>query len=155
MIAGVYVVASKCPTDLPASVTVLVDGGGGLNAALAQAAQQLAAEHPEDAVVALLADLPALRPAELLDVLRQALAVRRGFVADADGSGTTMLTASSGTQLAPAFGVESARRHRESGALELNAGPGARRDVDTAADLEQCLVLGVGEHTAGMVAHLL
>jgi len=153
-VAGVYVLSAEPPEWLAAGVSVLRDLGGGLNAALDTAAADVRARHPGEGVAALVADLPALRAAEFVEVLRAARSHRRSFVPDASGRGTTMLIAGRGQPLDPAFGPDSAIRHRSSGAVELAAGLGARTDVDTAEDLQRCLELGVGSHTAQMVAHL-
>jgi 2-phospho-L-lactate guanylyltransferase len=153
-ISGVYIVSDEPPTPLPDGVTVLPDFGGGLNSALAAAAAELAERYPADGVAAMVADLPAMRPAELLAALAQATEYPRAFVPDRTGTGTTMLTAAPGLVLRPMFGAGSADHHRESGAAALSAGSSLRSDVDTVADLQRCLVLGVGEHTASMVAHL-
>jgi 2-phospho-L-lactate guanylyltransferase len=154
-IAAIYLVADEPPSPLPIGVSVLADPGGGLNRALAGAAADIAAQHPQDGIAAMVADLPALRPEELLAALSDASAFDRAFVRDRSGTGTTTLTAGPGQPLNPLFGDGSANRHRDSGAVEVPAGPSLRADVDTAADLQQCLVLGVGEHTADLVAHLI
>ncbi|MFJ4848889.1 2-phospho-L-lactate guanylyltransferase [Streptomyces sp. NPDC088733] len=122
----------------------------GLNAALAYGAGQVRRLRPEAAVAALNADLPALRAPELEMVL-DAAARRpgRAFLADAAGIGTTLLAATSGTPLDPAFGGASRARHRASGAREITL-PGVdsvRQDVDTGEDLKAALVLGVGPRT--------
>ena len=136
-------------------VGVLADPGGGLNRALAAAAAELAERHPGDGVVTMVGDLPSLTPEQFEAVLVAADTVARGFVADHDSTGTTILTAAPGVTLQPQFGPGSARRHLESGAVWLPAGAGARADVDTPADLQRCLRLGVGAHTSALVAHLL
>jgi 2-phospho-L-lactate guanylyltransferase len=87
-------------------------------------------------------------------VLEAVPAAARGFVADAVGSGTTLLAARAPAELAPAYGAGSGDRHRASGATELVAPPGLRRDVDTPADLREALALGVGVRTAEVVARL-
>ncbi|MCT2594310.1 2-phospho-L-lactate guanylyltransferase [Streptomyces sp. N2-109] len=127
--------------DLPAD---------GLNAALAYGTAQVRAHAPESAVAVLNADLPALRPAELLRVLNTASAFPRAFLPDAAGIGTTLLSALPGSELRPAFGGPSRARHLASGAVEiaLSDVPGARQDVDTAEDLRVALALGVGVHSA-------
>jgi 2-phospho-L-lactate guanylyltransferase len=153
-ISGIHVVTSHRATGLATGVEVMADAGGGLNSALRAAHAELGRRHPADRVLAMVADLPSLRAVELLAVLQEAVSVSRGFVADHSGHGTTMLTGSVAGVLDPRFGPESAARHRESGAVELKAGPGASNDVDTADDLTRCLQLGVGVSTAGMVAHL-
>jgi 2-phospho-L-lactate guanylyltransferase len=123
----------------------------GLNPALVHGA--LAAGT--GAVAALSSDLPALRAAELADALAAAAGTGpRCFVADAGGTGTTLLTAV-GTALDPRFGRGSAQAHRAGGAVELTgAWPGLRRDVDTAEDLHAAAVLGLGPRSAGLVARL-
>ncbi|WP_323377740.1 2-phospho-L-lactate guanylyltransferase [Streptomyces smaragdinus] len=125
----------------------------GLNAALAHGAAAVRARRPGAPVAALNADLPALRPAELAVALAAAPEAGRGFLADADGVGTTLLTAAPGADLAPAFGGASRARHRASGAVELTpAGvESVRRDVDTRANLDAALALGVGPRTAAAV----
>jgi 2-phospho-L-lactate guanylyltransferase len=123
----------------------------GLNAAL----EHGAAVAREPAVVALSSDLPALRPEELAAALDAASAVPRAFVADAEGTGTTLLTAV-GVPLHPAFGPGSADAHRASGAVPLSGDwPGLVRDVDTDGDLRAALALGAGRHTTALLHRLL
>ncbi|CAL9294105.1 2-phospho-L-lactate guanylyltransferase [Streptomyces sp. SudanB182_2057] len=131
--------------------------GGGLNAALAHGAAVVRRHRPGAAVAALNADLPALRPAELSRVLAAAAEFPRAFLPDAAGVGTTLLAATRGRELRPAFGVDSRARHRASGAVELApAGvDSVRQDVDTGADLRAALALGVGRFTAAVAAGLL
>ena len=128
-----------------------VQSSAGLNAALTEAAAWAAGNWPTDGVVALVGDLPALRPEDLADVLAQAARHSRGFVPDAAGTGTTLLSARPGTALAPAFGPDSAARHA-AGASRLDARPGLRLDVDTAADLRAATELGVGASTGRVLA---
>jgi 2-phospho-L-lactate guanylyltransferase len=154
LLGGLFVVSGQPLTALPAQIEVLSDAGGGLNPALAAAAAELARRFPGDGVVAMVGDLPALRAADLLAVLHRAPTAGRGFVRDLDGSGTTLLTAAPGSPLAPLFGPDSAQRHLDSGARELDAAASLRCDVDSAADLHRCLQLGVGMLTSQLVAHL-
>jgi 2-phospho-L-lactate guanylyltransferase len=128
----------------------------GLNQALNHGAAVAAREFPDHGVVALSADLPALRPAELTAALA-ACGTGRSFVIDLPGTGTTMLTASPGVPLDPRFGVGSALAHQASGAVpvDLVAIDSVRRDVDTAADLAQAVQLGVGPWTAEMMSLVL
>lgn len=154
VVAGISVVSHSALSDIPTGTGVIPDAGGGLNAAIAGAAATLSSRHPRDAIVALVADLPSLTPQDFLAVLRAAGEVDRGFVADHDGSGTTMLTARPGLALAPSFGPGSAAEHALSGAVALAAAPSARCDVDTAADLARCLDLGVGPRTAAFASLL-
>lgn len=127
----------------------------GLNAALAHGEQRVRAVEPGAAVAALNADLPALRPAELARVLAAA-GGGRAFLADAPGTGTTLLAADAGVALAPGFGVASRARHLASGAREIGMGgvDSVRQDVDTGADLRAALALGVGRHTAAELDRL-
>jgi 2-phospho-L-lactate guanylyltransferase len=129
---------------------VLVQSAPGLNAALAEAAEQAAQLWPEDGVAALVGDLPALQPDDLAAALATAATHPRSFVPDAAGTGTTLLTATPGTSLEPQFGNGSAARHRAD-AWELTAGAGLRHDVDTAQDLHSAAALGLGPATAAVL----
>jgi len=121
---------------------------GGLNAALAGAAADLPAAA---GVLALQADLPALRPSDLRAVVAAANGARAA-VADAGGTGTTLLLAPPGTELDPHFGPGSALAHAASGAVLLEGSwPGLRCDVDTVADLAAALRLGVGPATTALL----
>lgn len=123
----------------------------GLNAAISYGATL--ATVPGRWLVAIAADLPALRPAELSAALRAAAGspVRR-FVPDAAGTGTVLLTAPAGLGLQPRFGPGSAAAHAASGALPLTGNwPGLRRDVDTADDLRAAATLGVGRQTGRLL----
>jgi 2-phospho-L-lactate/phosphoenolpyruvate guanylyltransferase len=126
--------------------------GRGLNPALDHGARSTAGGP----VAALSSDLPALRPAELAEAL--AAAVRAGtprsFVADAAGTGTTLLAVAAGP-LDPRFGPGSAAAHEASGAVRLaGAWPGLARDVDTAGDLLAALALGLGPASAALAGRL-
>jgi 2-phospho-L-lactate guanylyltransferase len=130
--------------------TVADEPDAGLNAALSHGAS--AARQP--AVAALSSDLPALRPEELTAALEAASAVPRAFVADAPGTGTTLLTAV-GVPLRPSFGPDSADAHRAGGATTLDGRwPGLVRDVDTETDLRAALALGAGPRTTAFAVHL-
>ncbi len=99
-------------------------------------------------LVVLQGDLPALQTQELTQAIGAARAHRRSFVADRHGSGTAALFAF-GSPLEPAFGPDSAQRHRRSGAVELTGPwPGLRCDIDTPEDLQTARRLGVGPATA-------
>ncbi|HEY8984823.1 MAG TPA: 2-phospho-L-lactate guanylyltransferase [Streptomyces sp.] len=131
--------------------------GAGLNAALRHGEGAVRAMFPETALAALNADLPALRPRELTRVLDAAAEFPRAFLPDAAGLGTTLLAASAGNPLLPAFGTDSRRRHRASGAAELALPDveSVRQDVDTGDDLRAALTLGVGPRTTLATARLL
>ncbi|WP_232792526.1 2-phospho-L-lactate guanylyltransferase [Actinacidiphila yeochonensis] len=154
-------------TDDPAAAAELVAVGAhvvpdspaaGLNAALRHGAAAVRARRASAPVAALNGDLPALRPAELAQVLRAAAGIgERAFVTDAAGIGTTLLAAPPAVVLAPAFGGPSRARHLASGAAEIGLphAPSVRQDVDTLDDLRAALALGVGPATAEAAAALL
>lgn len=124
-----------------------------LNAALAQAAAEARRRWPDAAPVALLADLPALRPEDLVAALEQVPPGTPAFVADAAGTGTTLYTASYDA-FDPRFGPGSCDAHRLGGARELQGAlPTLRRDVDDLDDLRAAVALGVGPET-GRLTHL-
>lgn len=132
---------------------VLPDGvSGDLNASLVQAAAECARRWPGLAVAAVCADLPALRGTDLDAALAQVPGDGAMFVADADGTGTTVYAAASAAVFAPSFGTGSAAAHRDAGAREVVGDlPSLRRDVDDAGDLGAALLLGVGSHTATII----
>ncbi|MEC3915115.1 2-phospho-L-lactate guanylyltransferase [Nocardia sp. CDC160] len=132
----------------------------GLNAALAAGAAAIRHRHGPVDLLALQADLPALRCAELSDMLAST-GHRRSVVADHEGSGTVALLVrgdrnnSPRAALNPLFGPDSARRHIADGAVELLGDwPGLRQDVDTAADLERAAALGVGKATGALLREI-
>ena len=143
--AGVHPLPAE--TD---GVSVIVQRSPGLNGALRDGAELAVARWPHDGVAALVGDLPALRPAELGVVLAAAENHEQAFVADAAGTGTTLLTARPGSTLRPEFGLGSADRHRAHATL-LAAGDGLRHDVDTAEDLAAAWAVGVGPSTAAAI----
>jgi 2-phospho-L-lactate guanylyltransferase len=86
--------------------------------------------------------------------------VESGGVADAAGTGTTVLTLREVRALAPSFGPGSWQRHVDAGAVDLTpyADPRLRRDVDTTADLAEAMTLGCGAATVTVTSahpHLL
>lgn len=128
----------------------------GLNAALRYGAQAARAQCPAGGVAALSADLAALRSDELAEALARAESHPRAFVADAAGSGTTLLCATPDYALDPRFGDDSARAHLRSGAQALDGTwPSLRRDLDTPQDLAIAARLGLGPSTAAQVAVLM
>lgn len=126
----------------------LVERAPGLNAAIA-AARSVAEARGATAVLVLPADLPAVSPAALDDVLsaiegdstREAPRPEPlvGLVADRHGSGTNVLYLRPPGVIEPAFGTGSRVRH-ELAAIAVRArfvelGGPLSLDVDTAADL--------------------
>ena len=103
--------------------------------------------------MALCADLPALRSADL-DAARARVEKGPAFVADADSTGTTLYTASSAA-FHPRFGEGSRAAHAGDGVRELvGEWPTLRRDVDDTAGLRAAVELGVGPATARALAGL-
>lgn len=103
--------------------------------------------------VVLQGDLPAVQTSELSEAVAEARSHRRSFVADRHGSGTAALFAF-GAPLDPLLGRDSARRHRDSGAVELTGPwPGLRCDIDTVEDLEAARLIGVGAATTRAIGH--
>ncbi|MDV6229168.1 2-phospho-L-lactate guanylyltransferase [Rhodococcus sp. NPDC079359] len=107
-------------------------------------------------IIALQADLPAMRSAELAQAYASARRGGRSLVIDHHGTGTAaLILKDSPDELAPLFGRDSARRHTVSGALELDGTwPGLRLDVDTADDVRGAHRLGVGPATAAVLHSL-
>ncbi len=116
-----------------------------LNNAIA-AAEKVVSESVSNIVV-LQGDLPALRSQELADAIAAARLHPRSFVADRVGTGTAALCAFN-SPLDPHFGLNSAGRHKHSGAVELTGRwPGLRCDIDTPDDLAVARGLGLGPAT--------
>lgn len=132
---------------------VIPDGASDLNGTLLQAAAEMHRRDPQLGLVALCADLPALRPDELTLALEASDPVRMSFVADQERTGTTAVVSPTLEVFRPAFGPSSRRQHLDLGAHEVDGVdvPGLRRDVDDPDDLAAALELGVGPRTA-MVA---
>lgn len=124
----------------------------GLDAAIATgiAAIDPAGRMPR---AALLGDLPSLRPDDLAEALRQANSVPRGVVADAEGTGSTLVTAATGVEWTSAFGDGSLARHVSLGcaALSIPDASTLRRDVDTAVQLDAARALGLGPRTVAVL----
>ena len=125
-----------------------VDDTGGLNASL-----RAAAAGVTGMVVAVCADLPALRSRDLADALDRSRPGEASYVADHHGTGTTTYAAPADA-FDPRFGPGSAAVHRALGvrpvAGELTT---LRRDVDTVTDLLALAHAGLlGQHTADVVA---
>ncbi len=152
----VVVTADPVPAERLAALGahVVTDPDTGLNAALRHGADEARRLAPYDAIGALQADLPALRPAELESVLTAALDVEESFVPDAADVGTTFYGVRPGVPFRPGFGGTSRTRHLSGGAKELalDGIPSVRRDVDTMEDLAEALSLGLGEHTLAVIS---
>ncbi|RYU12305.1 2-phospho-L-lactate guanylyltransferase [Nocardioides iriomotensis] len=127
-----------------------------LNASLLQAVAELVRRAPGLRPAAICADLPALRPAELDRALAATLPHDLAFVADADGIGTTLLSAAARPDFRPGFGPGSRLVHLDHGAVEVGVDDidSVRRDVDTPRDLAAALRLGIGPRTSYVTAEL-
>jgi 2-phospho-L-lactate guanylyltransferase len=121
----------------------------GLNPAVTHGVAAAAYPH----AAAMTSDLPSLLASELAAVLALAAPYPRAVVADSDGTGTTLLTATAGGELAPRFGAGSRAAHLATGAVDLTdrAGRTVRLDVDTVEALREAIAVGVGPHTARVV----
>jgi 2-phospho-L-lactate guanylyltransferase len=133
------------PLLLPDAVRFVPDPGAGLNAAIDAGAASASLERR----AALLGDLPALAPEDLGAALRAACGLARGVVADAEGTGSTLVTATAGITWKSRFGPGSFMAHRRMGcvAIGVKARSSLRRGVDTAAGLAHAAELGLGVHT--------
>ncbi|WP_028645388.1 2-phospho-L-lactate guanylyltransferase [Nocardioides sp. URHA0020] len=129
--------------------TAIPDGvSGDLNATLRQAAAEAHRRWPDLVPVAICADLPSLRTADLDEVLAGLTTSYPSFVPDAAGIGTTLYVAGH-DGFDPHFGPESRAAHLDAGAREVVDAPASvRRDVDDPDDLAQAVALGVGPSTA-------
>jgi 2-phospho-L-lactate/phosphoenolpyruvate guanylyltransferase len=103
----------------------------------------------------LLGDVPALKPEDLDAALVLAARVTRGYVADREGGGTTLVTATPGNELLSRFGEGSAARHSALGIVRLHVPPEStlRRDVDTREQLDAAALLGLGPATTAALAN--
>ena len=118
----------------------------GLDAAVLAGARHALAVAPGAPVVVVLGDLPSLTPTDVDAVLADAARWPRAHVADAAGTGTTVLTATWPWSVRPSFGPGSSARHAAAGHVLLDVPPtsGARHDVDVAADLDPSWRAGAG-----------
>lgn len=129
--------------------TVVADPGGGLSAAIAVGIAAVPARN----VGVLLGDLPALAPAELIRALAVADDFPLAMIADADNTGTVLITARWDAIHAPAFGLGSRRAHTAAGyrELEFPARSGLRRDVDTDEQLRSLPPGSLGPRTLALL----
>lgn len=124
----------------------VADPGGGLDAAVAAGLATLGAGRPR---AVLLADLPSLRPEDLVSALDAAARHPSALVPDARGDGTVLLTWGPGPVRPTRFGPGSAAAHAADGAHRLDLDlPRLRGDVDTPDDLARALRRGTGPRTA-------
>lgn len=108
------------------------------------------------AIAVIVSDLPCLTPGALTVALDAASAHRHAFLADLEGTGTTMWFAAPEAPVDPRFGVRSRTAHADAGAVDLVAAHPAladalvpaRLDIDTVAALDRAAEVGVGDATA-------
>lgn len=129
--------------------TWIPDPGMGLNGAVRAGLERAS----EEARAGMLGDLPALTPADLDGALAAAAGHERAVVADAENSGTVLVTWRTPATYEPHFGPESAARHVEAGhaLLDVPARSALRRDVDTAEQLRDAAALGLGPRTSALL----
>jgi len=142
------------PSPAPAPLAFVPDPGDGLNRAIEAGLAAAAAADPGAHRAALLGDLPELQPHELADALRQAAKHPHAYVADAAGTGTTLIALAPRADAAPRFGAGSAAAHEAAGFARLDLAPesGLRRDVDAPADLDA--LRAPGSHTQSVLSGL-
>ncbi|MBF4160413.1 2-phospho-L-lactate guanylyltransferase [Nocardioides acrostichi] len=130
------------------------DGSAGdLNGTLVQTKNEAGRLWPHSPPVAVCADLPALRPDDIDDVLERASADVAWFVSDVERAGTTLYGAPP-RSFSPGYGPGSRARHLEAGCRELPAPTSVSRDVDDLVDLQAAVALGVGAHTRAVLDDL-
>ena len=131
------------------NVAALSTQGHGLNESLERGAEAARSQFPGLGVLVVPGDLPALDPAELAVCLERAARVPRAYLPDAAATGTTILTATQGFSLLPAYGGPSAAAHAATGAYSLDVSglDSLRADVDDLESLARALALGCGHHT--------
>ncbi|NYF15281.1 2-phospho-L-lactate guanylyltransferase [Microbacterium sp. AK009] len=136
--------------DIPGLRFVPEGEARGLNAAIAAGIDAAGDRMPR---AALLGDVPALRGDDLAVALRAASQVERGVVADAEGTGSTLVTARAGVAWRSAFGEGSFAAHRALGCevLEVPRDSTLRRDVDTAEQLREARGIGLGARTTAVL----
>jgi len=137
-------------------IHVVRDPGTGLNPAILAGLADLRRRHHDGPTGVLLGDVPAVRAGDLHAALGLASRHRRSFVPDNEGTGTVLLTGEAPSALHPRFGTGSAAAHEKAGHVRLGLDlPHLRTDVDDEESLRRVLCLGVGTHTARLLANLI
>ncbi len=160
VVTGDPVVAREAPR-LSAAVAVVGEPShgaarSGLDAAAAAGVAAARVSSPGAPAGVLLGDLPALRPDDLAAALGAARGHARAMVADAAGTGTTLLTVAAGVRFGSRFGAGSAAAHAALGHVRLDVPGGStlRHDVDLPADLDAVRGLSPGPRTARLLDRL-
>jgi 2-phospho-L-lactate guanylyltransferase len=146
----VVTTADAAPVFAALGASVVEDGAGGLNDAIAAGV----AAAGDGAVAVLLGDVPALSSRELASTLELAARHPLAMVADADEVGTVLITALHAPSHAPAFGGGSRAAHAAVGYVELAVpvASGLRRDVDTPEQLRALDPDALGARTRALLA---
>lgn len=123
-----------------------------LNDALCRGAAWSGRYRPDNPVVVIPADLAAITAGALDEALAIATTVKTAYVVDAEGTGTTLSTALDAHDLRSLYGPNSATHHHVVGYSPLaRVDARLRQDVDTLADLQRAVTLGVGRNTQAAV----
>ncbi len=145
-------------SSVAAGAVVIHDGEHpGINAAARWGAVHCPASR---GIAVIVSDLPCLTPLSLETALAAAEQHPTSFLADIDGTGTTMWCATAPNAVDPRFGHDSRRAHVSAGAVDLVAEHPAlldgllpaRCDVDTDAALQRARSLGMGTATRAALA---
>lgn len=135
----------------------VVLGGAGLNDSIETGADIARELDPDTGLAVLPADLPGIRAEDLDRALILAAGHDRAFIADAAGSGTTLLTAAPGVELRPAYGASSRARHTLIGCVEIGRGndlESLRDDVDDVEALRRVIASDRAGRTRRAIATL-
>ena len=131
---------------------LLRDDGTGLCPAVRAGGTYAASWWPSAGVLIVPADLPCLVAADVTAVLAASQRTDGAFLPDRSGEGTTLLLSAPTRPVVARYGPGSAIRHRALGLRCLDDGPpGARLDIDTVADLQAAVMLGLGPQTAAVL----
>lgn len=122
-----------------------------LNAAVRFGATVARAAHRDANLLVMQGDVPAADGPSLRSTIKLAERYERAMVADADGTGTTMLFATAPHEFTSSFGIGSRSAHHRDGHVVLDAPARVRRDVDTIDDLRDALAMGVGPSTSAII----
>lgn len=147
----------RATAEAAGAVVIDDDGHPGINAAARWGARHCGDGH---GIAVLVSDLPCLTPLALDVALGAAEMHATSFLADLDGTGTTMWCATVPDPVDPHFGSESRRAHLAAGAVDIVAEhpalladlERARCDVDTDLALQRARDLGVGAATRSALA---
>ena len=154
---GIVVVVVSSDPDVLAtfeSCETVDDRGLGLNDAVAQGCAHAVARG-WSRVVVVPSDLPCVNAAALKEVLDLSEDHTHTYCPDADGDGTSLVISHDPSTLVTSYGPGSSSAHRSAGIVPLLGAPlEVRRDVDTLRHLREAEGLGIGRHTAEVVAEL-